>query len=121
MFLAKANDNYFDAPWALECQDCLVEQMGALQTSKVTMSATRMDSTPASQKSLGLKLNLSILGISESHASEDAESAELELKCYLAAPVADVGIDPLMWWHTNQNLYPCCALMARKILATPGK
>ncbi|KAF8322344.1 uncharacterized protein EI90DRAFT_2481377 [Cantharellus anzutake] len=85
--------------------------------SAKTTSTTKMDSTLANQKSRGLKFNLSILGISASHESKDVESAELELKRYLAVPVADVGIDPLMWWHTNQNLYPRCALMARKILA----
>jgi hypothetical protein len=120
MFSAKANDDYFDAAWVLECQDCLVEQMNALPT-EIMLSATRTDSPPASQKPPGLKLNLAILGISAGRASETTESAVLELKRYLAAPVANDGVDPLVWWHVNLSLYPHCAFMARKILAIPGK
>jgi hypothetical protein len=120
MFSAKANDDYFDAAWVLECQDCLIEQMNVLPT-EIVLSATRTDSPPASQKPPGLKLNLAILGISAGQAFETAESAVLELKRYLATPVADAGVDPLVWWHVNHSSFPRCAFMARKILAIPGK
>jgi len=73
------------------------------------------------KKPFGLKLDCAILGTSADNSTDSSESAEQELKCYLASPLAGEEVDPMCWWQMNQHLYPCCALIAHKTLATPGK
>ena len=75
---------------------------------------------PKPKKPFRLKLDHAILGTSAEDSTESSESAEQELKHYLASPLAGEEVNPMHWWQMNQHLYPCCTLIAHKTLATPG-
>ena len=120
MFNAKANDRFFCLTWVLECQFCLVEQMESLpSTCSSVLKGPVANLKP--KKPFGLKLDCAILGTSADNSTDSSKSAEQELKCYLASPLAGEEVDPMCWWQMNQHLYPHCALIACKTLATPGK
>ena len=56
----------------------------------------------------------------EANTEKRKQTAEEELRAYLALPQESMSVDTLKWWKINEKIYPRVARMARQILAVPA-
>lgn len=103
----------FDVGWASSCARQL----------QSTLEHHFTDSPPVIPTSATVIANPFFNGASAflgptSHSA--AETPDLQLRRYIAEPLAPMDCNPLDWWKLNAHRFPALAKMARIYLAIPG-